>query len=145
MQPSGLEDSNKKKAASPIRRSSNPASHMHIFIQEFSYSYIHPIPCDSTLQTTVGAIQARLQVEHHLLETSPEAAMSAQLFANTLIIEKSLTRLCRDSRDNRDSGRPQRDSGNDANPGNNLHIAGLAARTRESDLEEIFGKFGKVS
>lgn len=51
----------------------------------------------------------------------------------------------RDARDNRDSGRPQRDSGNDANPGNNLHIAGLAMKTRESDLEEIFGKFGKVS
>jgi len=57
----------------------------------------------------------------------------------------SAHRQRRDSRDNRDSGRPQRDGGHDANPGNNLHIAGLAMRTRESDLEEIFGKFGKVS
>jgi len=30
------------------------------------------------------------------------------------------------------------------NPGNNLHIRGLDTRTKETDLEDIFGKFGQI-
>ena len=33
----------------------------------------------------------------------------------------------------------------DSNPGNNLFITGLAARTADRDLEEVFSKYGKVS
>lgn len=45
------------------------------------------------------------------------------------------------------SEQPRNGGGNDveANPGNNLHVSGLAMRTTDQDLEEIFGKFGKVS
>ena len=44
------------------------------------------------------------------------------------------------------SEQPRNEGGNDveANPGNNLHVSGLAMRTTDQDLEEIFGKFGKV-
>lgn len=30
------------------------------------------------------------------------------------------------------------------NPGNNLHISGLSTRCDDKDLEELFGKFGRV-
>jgi RNA recognition motif. (a.k.a. RRM, RBD, or RNP domain) len=30
------------------------------------------------------------------------------------------------------------------NPGNNLHVSNLSSRTQESDLEEVFSKFGRV-
>lgn len=30
------------------------------------------------------------------------------------------------------------------NPGNNLHVSGLSTRVEDRDLEEIFGKFGRV-
>ncbi|KAJ2999100.1 hypothetical protein HDV02_003630 [Globomyces sp. JEL0801] len=32
-----------------------------------------------------------------------------------------------------------------ANPGSNLFVTGLATRVRESELEELFGKYGKVT
>ncbi|KAI8893690.1 hypothetical protein BC833DRAFT_511388, partial [Globomyces pollinis-pini] len=31
------------------------------------------------------------------------------------------------------------------NPGSNLFVTGLATRVRESELEELFGKYGKVT
>ena len=31
------------------------------------------------------------------------------------------------------------------NPGNNLHVAGLSPDTQDTDLAEVFGKFGNVS
>lgn len=34
--------------------------------------------------------------------------------------------------------------GGDSNPGNNLHVSGLSAKVTDRDLEEAFGKFGKV-
>lgn len=40
-----------------------------------------------------------------------------------------------------------RNAGDDGeqNPGNNLHVSGVSLRVTERDLDEAFGKFGKVS
>lgn len=42
---------------------------------------------------------------------------------------------------------PRSGAGPDAeqNPGNNLHVSGLAARVTDRDLDEAFAKYGKVS
>jgi hypothetical protein len=37
-----------------------------------------------------------------------------------------------------------RGGGGGINPGNNLHVSNLSSRTLDSDLEEIFSKFGRV-
>lgn len=39
--------------------------------------------------------------------------------------------------------RPSGGQGN--NPGNNLHVSGLSTRVDDRDLEEIFGRYGRVS
>ncbi|KAJ3033180.1 hypothetical protein HDV00_006677 [Rhizophlyctis rosea] len=44
----------------------------------------------------------------------------------------------------RDRGRDDRDDGS-VNPGTNLFVTGLSHRTRDEDLEAVFGKFGKIS
>lgn len=31
------------------------------------------------------------------------------------------------------------------NPGNNLHVSGVSKQAKESDIEEAFAKFGRVS
>lgn len=40
-----------------------------------------------------------------------------------------------------------RNAGDDGeqNPGNNLHVSGVSLRVTERDLDEAFGKFGKVN
>ncbi|KAK4048545.1 hypothetical protein OIV83_004713 [Microbotryomycetes sp. JL201] len=44
-----------------------------------------------------------------------------------------------------DRGRaPRGGGGGDQNPGNNLHVSGLSTRVEERDLEEIFGKYGRI-
>ncbi|KAM0786052.1 hypothetical protein ACM66B_006863 [Microbotryomycetes sp. NB124-2] len=42
-----------------------------------------------------------------------------------------------------DRGRAPRGNG-ESNPGNNLHVSGLSTRVEERDLEEIFGKYGRI-
>lgn len=41
----------------------------------------------------------------------------------------------------------QTNSGNDSgtNPGNNLHVSGLAHRVDNRELDSLFSKYGKVS
>lgn len=46
--------------------------------------------------------------------------------------------------DRRDEASRGRGDG-ESNPGSNLHVSGLASRTTDDDLYEVFGKFGKVS
>lgn len=47
--------------------------------------------------------------------------------------------------DRRDDAPPRGRGGDgEGNPGNNLHVSGLATRTTDDDLHEVFGKFGKV-
>ncbi|UZJ53212.1 hypothetical protein CBS101457_002532 [Exobasidium rhododendri] len=41
-------------------------------------------------------------------------------------------------------GRPTGNDDGEQNPGNNLHVSGVSQRVTERDLDEAFGKFGKV-
>ncbi|KAI5477694.1 transformer-SR ribonucleoprotein [Pseudohyphozyma bogoriensis] len=51
-----------------------------------------------------------------------------------------------DRRDDRDRGRPSGGGGGGGvNPGNNLHVSGLSTRVEDRDLEEVFGKFGRIA
>ncbi|GJN93948.1 hypothetical protein Rhopal_007007-T1 [Rhodotorula paludigena] len=51
-----------------------------------------------------------------------------------------------DERDRRDGGdRGRSDNRHDGgNPGNNLHVSGLSLRVEERDLEDLFGKHGRI-
>ncbi|KAF9388775.1 hypothetical protein CPC16_006254, partial [Podila verticillata] len=47
-------------------------------------------------------------------------------------------------RRSRSPARPSADIDESVNPGNNLFVNSLAAKTEQSDLEDLFGKYGKV-
>ncbi|GAA5846869.1 hypothetical protein JCM3766R1_004680 [Sporobolomyces carnicolor] len=47
-----------------------------------------------------------------------------------------------DRREGGDRGRGENRGEN--NPGNNLHVSGLSSRVEERDLEEVFGKYGRI-
>ncbi|GAA6059943.1 hypothetical protein JCM10212_003083 [Sporobolomyces blumeae] len=49
-----------------------------------------------------------------------------------------------DRREGGDRGRPEIRAADGQNPGNNLHVSGLSTRVEERDLEEVFGKFGRI-
>lgn len=41
-------------------------------------------------------------------------------------------------------GRPEGSGGGGNNPGNNLHVSGLSSRVEDRDLEDVFGKYGRI-
>lgn len=56
---------------------------------------------------------------------------------------RSPVRADPDRREGGDRGRGEA-RGADNNPGNNIHVSGLSSRVEERDLEEVFGKFGRI-
>ncbi|GAA5903136.1 RNA recognition motif domain-containing protein [Sporobolomyces salmoneus] len=56
---------------------------------------------------------------------------------------RSPVRADPDRREGGDRGRGN-DRSAEVNPGNNIHVSGLSSRVEERDLEEVFGKFGRI-
>ncbi|GAA6008461.1 hypothetical protein JCM11491_004487 [Sporobolomyces phaffii] len=58
---------------------------------------------------------------------------------------RSPVRADPDRRDGGDRGRGEvRGGDNQNNPGNNIHVSGLSSRVEERDLDEVFGKYGRI-
>ncbi|GAA5973576.1 hypothetical protein JCM11641_007129 [Rhodosporidiobolus odoratus] len=58
---------------------------------------------------------------------------------------RSPVRMDMDRREGGDRGRSDARGGEGNNPGNNLHVSGLSTRVEERDLEELFGKHGRIA